>query len=98
MAKYSQKEVTEILKVAADLGVSEIRLEGLEVIFSDKNTEKKTPNMHQNTPLLGADLSKKSGGFCDNHKENFIEGQYGPYCRTCYLERKEKTFKENGNW
>lgn len=86
MKKFTPKEILELLAAASALG-----------ILDDKSAISMPPN-DQKTPVLSQDKGDKSGSFCGKHSEYFIEGQYGPYCRSCYAERKEKNFKKNRSW
>jgi hypothetical protein len=89
---YTAKEVVEILTKARELKVVSIKLEGFEAAFAplidgeDKNNIEEPPNNNENS--------------CDVCGSELTRSFYGrkPYCRTCYLKRKENKWRQTGRW
>lgn len=82
---YSSREVIEILERARELGVISIKLEGFEAEFDlrKKITYEELQDGNQLCDVCGSE--KQSG-------------EYGYYCRPCYIKRKEKTWREKKRW
>lgn len=74
---FTAREVVEILQLAKSIGVTHMKLDGFEAAFDlTRPIESEERN---------SDVRE-----CPECSEPMIEGQYGLYCKACYVGRKEQ--------
>ncbi len=86
MSNLTAKDILEIIEKAHERGAIHIEIGDLKLTFVAE-TAKKVP-----------ENGTFSRDFCKKHEEYYSEGQYGPYCRSCSAEKKERNWKRNRTW
>lgn len=95
---YSAREVVEILEKAKALGVISIKLSGFEAEWEIPRDTETAPEREPEAPAKRPLPTEPTSDPCDVCGEEKIEGQFGLYCRKCYLRRKEEGWKKSKRW
>ena len=88
---YTPEQIKEIILIAKQLGASKIKTEGLEVEFHHQNGQ----DMVNEKTLVKAPEKKDGDWYCKKHQEDKIDGNWGPWCRSCSDERKSANRNRN---
>lgn len=104
MSKFNMDEFLEIISKAKEIGAKSVSIGGVTVNFEDAEESSQTQEPEEKKDWFFKTKKTKNSSREDHREEcdvcgsNFIQGDFGPYCRPCYLKRKEKRFKERGSW
>lgn len=93
MKAYTAKEIMEILEKAKELGVVSLNIEGIQVSWNVSESKTIQVSRAPSKEITQTDSKK-----CPKCRSEMEEGQYGVYCRECYLKRKDANFSKSKNW
>ncbi len=86
MNTLTAKDILEIIEKAHERGAIHIEIGDLKLTFVAETAKNAPPP------------ARRSSEFCRKHNEDYSDGQYGPYCRSCSAEKKERNWKRNRTW
>jgi hypothetical protein len=94
-ASLTSREIVELIETLRAQGATTVKIGDIEVSWAPIEVKSDSPN---EKPEKKKQVFRNGSSYCGDCSDELVRGNWGLYCKSCYLRTKEDRYRQTRRW